>query len=288
MPIKLIFGGIAAVCGFILFLSTYYTVEEYEQAVVTRFGSIVAVEGKGLHFKTPFVNSVTFMRTDIQNISPKEAANTYTIDNQEVDVNFNLFYRVTPEKIEYIYRNVQDYKARLQAMAVDRLKAEMGKINVAHVAEKRGELRDRIKTIIARDAEVLGVTVTDFQLTNLEYTKSFKAAVESAAAAKANVETREQELQQAIKTADRVRTEARGKADAFLYEQEALAKSIKLKGEAEAAAIEAQAKALAANTGLTELRKAERWDGKLPQQMLSNVVPFMGIDQTGQNPAQRR
>lgn len=288
MPIKLIFGGIAAVCGFILFLSTYYTVEEYEQAVVTRFGSIVAVEGKGLHFKTPFVNSVTFMRTDIQNISPKEAANTYTIDNQEVDVNFNLFYRVTPEKVEYIYRNVQDYKARLQALAVDRLKAEMGKINVAHVAEKRGELRDRIKTIIARDAEVLGVTVTDFQLTNLEYTKSFKAAVESAAAAKANVETREQELQQAIKTADRVRTEARGKADAFLYEQEALAKGIKLKGEAEAAAIEAQAKALAANTGLTELRKAERWDGKLPQQMLSNVVPFMGIDQTAASPTQRR
>lgn len=281
MPLKAITTGIFAICGFLLFLMTYYTVEEYEQAVVTRFGSIVAVEGKGLHFKTPFVNSVTYWRTDIQSISPREAANTYTIDNQEVDVNFNLFYRITPDKVEYIYRNVQDYKARLQSLAVDRLKAEMGKINVAHVAERRGELRDRIRTIIAKDAEVLGVTVTDFQLTNLEYTKSFKAAVESAAAAKANVETREQELQQAIKTAERVRTEAKGKADAYLFEQEAIAKGIKLKGEAEAAAIQAQAQALATNTLLTELRKAERWDGKLPATMLSNVVPFMGVDQTG-------
>lgn len=281
MPIKAITTAIVVICGFILFLMTYYTVSPYERAVLTRFGSIVAVEGEGLHFKTPFVNSVVMIRTDIQTISPKNAANTYTIDNQEVDVNFNLFYRVSPDKIEYIYRNVQDFKERLEALAIDRLKAEMGKINVAHVAEKRGELRDRIKAIIAKDAESLGVTVTDFQLTNLEYTKSFKAAVESAAAAKANVETREQELQQAIKTAERVRTEAKGKADAYLLEQEAIAKGIKLKGEAEAAAIEAQAKALAANTGLTELRKAERWDGKLPATMLSNVVPFMGVDQTG-------
>ena len=27
-------------------------------------------------------------------------------------MNFNLFYRVAPDKIEYIYRNVQDYKER--------------------------------------------------------------------------------------------------------------------------------------------------------------------------------
>lgn len=279
MPLKFIAAGIVLACGFFLFLMTYYTVAPYERAVLTRFGSIIAVEGEGLHFKTPFVNSVTYIRTDIQNISPKVAANTYTIDNQEVDVNFNLFYRVAPDRIEYIFRNVQDYKERLESLAIDRLKAEMGKINVAHVAEKRGELRDRIRDIIARDAASLGVTVTDFQLTNLEYTKSFKAAVEAAAAAKANVETREQELQQAAKTAERVRVEAKGKADAYLLERRAEAEGIELKGKAEAAAIEAQAKALAANTGLTELRKAERWDGKLPSTMLSNVMPFMNVDQ---------
>jgi hypothetical protein len=30
---------------------------------------------------------------------------------------------------------------------------------------------------------------------------------------------------------------------------------------------------------LVELRKAERWDGKLPTNMLSNVMPFMNVDQ---------
>lgn len=292
MPIKTIGGGILAVCVFIIFLMTYYTVRPYERAVLTRFGQIISVESEGLHFKVPFVNSVTYLRTDIQNITPKTAANTYTIDNQEVDVVFSLFYRLPPDKIEYVYRNVQDFKERLESIAVDRLKAEMGKVNVAHVAEKRGELRDRIRNILIRDSESLGVQVTDFQLTNLDYTKSFKAAVEQAAAAKAMVETREQELNQARKTAERaeviakgeanaVRERNRGEADGRLLLATADAKGIELRGEAEAKAIKAQAEALAANQQLVELRKAEKWNGSLPTAMLSNVVPFMGVDQTG-------
>lgn len=303
IPFKAILGGIAAVCLVLVFWMTYYTVRPYERAVLTRFGQLTAVEGEGLHFKIPLVSQVTYIRTDIQQISPKQPANTYTVDNQEVDVVFNLFYRVPVDRIEFVYRNVQDYKERLEAMAIDRLKAEMGKVNVAHVAEKRGDLRERIKNVLVRDAAEIGVQVTDFQLTNLEYTKSFKAAVEQAAAAKAMVETREQELQQSKKQAEQVAiqaegranalraqargdadanaTRARGEAEARLLVATAEAKAIQLKGEAEAAAIKAQAEALASNQQLVELRKAEKWNGLLPATMLSNVMPFMNVDQTG-------
>ena len=41
-------------------------------------------------------------------------------------------------------------------------------------------------------------------------------------------------------------------------------RAIQLQGEAQAAAIRAQADALKANSNLVELRRAERWDGKLP------------------------
>ncbi|MCC7049830.1 MAG: hypothetical protein IT562_24195 [Alphaproteobacteria bacterium] len=76
-----------------------------------------------------------------------------------------------------------------------------------------------------------------------------------------------------------IRAEAKGQADANLLVAQAAAKAIQLKGEAEAAAIKAQAEALAQNVRLVELRKAERWNGALPQSMLSNVVPFMSVDQ---------
>ena len=285
---------ILACVACILLALSLFTVAEYERAVVTTFGKFSHVAGPGLNFKMPIFQSAETYRTDVQSMTLTEkgkddaikGVNTYTIDNQEVDIVFTVFYRLRPDNVRFIYENAQDYKQRLLNIAIDRLKAEMGKINVEHLAQKRGELRDAIRAVLKKDAAVLGVDVTDFQLTNVEYTASFRKAVEQAAAAKAMVETREQEKQQAVRIAERAkidaegkanaqREEAKGAADARLLQAAAEARAIELQGEAQAKAIKAQAEALAQNARLVELRKAERWDGKLPVQMLSGVVPFM-------------
>ena len=286
VPVKTIGSVLASVVFVVGFLMTYFTVGDYEQAVVTSWGKVNRVEGPGLHFKVPIRDEAIHYRTDILEIKPKTGANIYTEDNQEVDVTFTLFYRIPADKIAYVYRNVQDYKSRLEAMTVDRLKAEMGKVNVSELAKHRGKIRDTIKATLAADAAVLGVDITDFQLTELTYTKSFRRTVEQAATAKATVETREQERIQAEKVAltARIRAEgeanaareaAKGEADAIWFKAQADARAIKARGEAEAAAIKAQAEALQQNARLVELRKAEKWDGALPKQLLHGVVPFM-------------
>jgi len=207
--------------------------------------------------------------------------NTYTVDNQEVDIYFNVFHRVPTNNVPFIYEHAQDYKERLFNIAVDRLKSEMGKVSVAHVADQRGMIRDKIKQVLSKDAAVLGLDVTDFQLANIEYTKGFKGAVEQAVTARQMIETREREAAQEKQVAERNRIKAQGEADALLTRAQAEAKSIQLRGEAEAAAIHAQAEALRQNTGLVALRKAEKWNGALPQQMLSGVVPFMQFGPPG-------
>ena len=262
----------------ITLLLSVFTVKEYERDVVTRLGKFSRVAEPGLNFKIPFIESAFTYRTDILSFASEKPVNTYTIDNQEVDVIFTVFYRVPPANVQFIYTNAQDYKDRLFNIALDRLKSEMGKVNVAHVAEKRGALRDAIKDVLAKDAKSLGVEVTDFQLTNIEYTKAYRAEVEKAAAARQVVATREHEKDQEIQVAERARVQAKGFADSTLMKAEAEAKAIQLRGEAEAAAIRAQAEALKQNTGLVELRKAEKWNGALPQQMLSGVVPFMNFN----------
>ena len=270
---------IGAVLLFLLavLFGSFFTVQQYERAVVTTWGKFSYTAEPGLNWKVPFVQSAYPIRTDIRTLTPVDVkgVNTYTVDNQEVDIYFNLFYRVPPNNVGFIYENAQDYKERLFNIAVDRLKSEMGKVSVAHVAEQRGAIRERIKQVLLNDAKVLGVDVTDFQLTNIEYTKGFKTAVEQAVVARQMIETREREAAQEKQVAERNRIKAQGEADATLTRAQAEAKSIQLRGEAEAAAIRAQAEALRQNTGLVELRKAEKWNGALPQQMLSGVVPFM-------------
>jgi regulator of protease activity HflC (stomatin/prohibitin superfamily) len=292
-PLKLIVAGIVGVCAVILFLSTFYTVGQYERGVLTRFGKVVEVSDPGLHFRIPFVNSVHMYRTDILSLSTppqmKDGVSTYTVDNQEVHVVFTVQYRLHADKVAFIYENVQDLQARLFQIAEDRLKAEMGKINTSHVAEQRGVIRDGIKKVMQEATKTLGVDVVDFQLNNIEYDKTFKTAVQQAAAARATVETREQERQQAVKVAEKVkvvaegeanaaREKAKGEADAIDVKAKAEARAIQIKGEATATAMKAQANALSANPVLVEMKKAEQWDGKLPTAIYAGApIPFMQV-----------
>jgi len=288
--VKLVGGGIIALLAIVIFMMTYFTVDQHEIAIVTRFGQFDYVADPGLHFKMPFVNSVTAYRTDIQEVHPTKAVNCYSIDSQEIDVVFTVFYRIPADKVAYIYANNRDYQDRLYSMVIDRMKAAMGQVNVQNVAEKRGELRDAVKATLQRDAAPLGIEVTDFQLTDMQYTEAFRQAVNQAAVQKANIESVEYQRQQAEKQAQTVKVQAEGqaaavkaKADGDAYariaQATAEAKAIQLQGEAQASAIKFQADALKSNPDLVNLRKAERWDGKLPATMMSNVMPFMNVDQ---------
>jgi regulator of protease activity HflC (stomatin/prohibitin superfamily) len=287
-PLFKVLGLVATiVVALVMFFGTYFTVGQNERVVVSSWGQYSYIADPGLHFKMPFRDSVTSYSIEILDIAPSKAVNTYTIDNQEVDVVFTVFFRIPENKMEFIYTNNRDYRQRLYSLTIDRLKAAMGQVNVQSVAENRGALRDKIKMTLSKDATSLGVEIVDFQLTDMQYTDDFRKAVNRAAVAKADIESREYEKQQAKVEADKnkikaegeanaARETARGKADATLLNAEAEAKGIRLRGEAEASAIEAQTNALKANAALVELRRAERWDGKLPTSIYGSApIPFM-------------
>ena len=267
-------GGLALIVVF-LAMGSFYRVQEYERAVLTTWGKFESVKGPGLSFKVPIAQDVRFYNVGLQSFELANI-NTYTIDNQELNATFTVVYRIPEADIERVYKTVPDYEARLQTLAVDRFKSELGKVNITQVAQKRGEVRDAIYAVLRDDANgLLGLELMDFQISSIDYTQTFRAAVDQAAAAKALVEKTEQEKRQAQIEAERVRIAAAGQANAQIESA---------RGEAEAAAIRAQAEALAANPRLVELRKAEKWNGELPRSMLSNVVPFMNVDQTGTAP----
>jgi regulator of protease activity HflC (stomatin/prohibitin superfamily) len=281
--------GVLAVVALLIVFAGYFTVQPYERTVVTRFGRLVYVADPGFHFKLPIADATRAFRIDIQDVHPNKGVNTYTIDNQEVDVLFNVYYRIPVDKVGYVYQTLPDFEQRLYIMAIDRLKVELGKVNITSLAERRGELREAVKKVLTTDATGLGLEVTDFQLTDLQYDEGFRNAVKNAAVQKANIESRSYERQQAeqvaqtakiraIGEADAAREAARGAADARILQATAEARAIQLQGEAQAAAIGAQAAALKANPDLVNLRRAERWDGRLPTNVYGAApIPFLDV-----------
>ena len=276
--------------------SSAYRVQEYERAVLTTWGEFSGVVGPGLHFKVPYMQSVTYFPINIREIVASKV-NTYTEDNQEFDAKIVVFYRIPAESVEFIFKNVPDMTERLRALALDRFKTEMGKVNITEVAQKRGEVRDAIKSVLASTVkEILRVDVTDFQIPNIDYTPSFRKAVEQAAIAKTLVEKalqqkREKTIQaetakiEAEGQANAAREAAKGRADATRFQAEATAARIRLEGEAKADAILNQARALGNNRLLIEYRKAEKWKGDVPQWTGASGVPLINLSPPGETPA---
>ena len=122
---------------------SFFTVGQNELTVVNRFGEFRYVAGPGLHFKVPLIDGTQTYRTDIRAMYPEKAVNTYTIDNQEVDVVYTVFYRVPADRVAYIFTNNRDYESRLAAMTVDRLKAAMGQVNVSPRSAANCAMRSR-------------------------------------------------------------------------------------------------------------------------------------------------
>jgi regulator of protease activity HflC (stomatin/prohibitin superfamily) len=280
--------GLVLAIVLVLLSGSFYTVAEYERAVLTTWGEFQAVVEPGLHFKLPVAQAVRHYPVNIQQVT-LEQVNTYTIDNQELDATVTIFYRLPAEQLESIYRNVPDYEERVAAITIDRFKSELGKVNTSQVAQKRGEVRDRIKEVLSQTVETtLGIDIVDLQIPNIDYTDSFRAAVDQAAVAKTLVEKQEQQKRQAEIAAEQrrieaaglanaAREEAAGQADAKLLQAKAEAEAIRLKGEAEATAIRAQAEALRENPHLIELRKVERWNGSVPQWNGTGPLPLLNL-----------
>lgn len=302
-PVKIIGGCLIGVLSLIVFISTYFTVDQNERTVVTSWGEFRYVAEPGLHFKMPFRDAITDYATDILSFTTEKPINTFTADNQEVDVVFTVQYRVPPDPkvIEWLFNSNRNYVNNAKNMVVDRVKVAMGSMNTQTLAQQRGILRDRILKVLVDDIKKeQGLDVTDFQLTDLQFTPAYRQAINQAAVEKASVEQREYARQAAVKEAERVKAEAIGQADkaretargqadatmlnakanadARVLQATAEARAIQLQGEAQAAAIKAQAEALKADASLTELRKAERWDGKLPTSIYAGApIPFMNL-----------
>lgn len=102
--------------------------------------------------------------------------------------------------------------------------------------------------------------------------------------AEIEVQRAAQDADRAVQQARQKVTEANAEADSQLAIATAQAKAIEIKGNAEATAINARGKALRENSNVVALVQAEKWDGKLPTQMIpGSAVPFISLDKPGGN-----
>ena len=135
------------------------------------------------------------------------------------------------------------------------MKESFGNFAATEIVENRDQVRSQIEDMLKKTLNSKYFSNVQFQLTNINFDDDFENAIKEKQVAE----------QQALK------------AKNVTIQVEEQAKQTKIKAEAEAEAMKIKAKSLESNQKLVEYEAVQKWDGKLPEYMMWDTVPFINL-----------
>lgn len=254
--------GLAALCGLLvivlllIFCNPIAIVGVGERGVKVTLGQVSPQSyTEGVHFVTPFISHIKTL--DVKTQKSNIRTQVYTKDIQQATISYVLNYNLQPENAHKMYREVgKEYKDTIIMPVVEgTIKDVIGRWNAQDLVANREKAASEIQYRLHEELSKNYINVSNFQMTALSYSDVFEKAIESKV-------TAEQEALKAKNKTVQVQEEARQKVIA---------------AEAEAKSMAIRAQALKTNKDLIQFEFAKKWDGKLPQYMMGNSVPFINM-----------
>ena len=210
---------------------------------------------EGIHFVMPFISKIKNMDIKVQRNSV--TTSVYTKDIQQAKISYVINYKLMPEYANKMYQQVGvGYRDIIITPVVEgTIKDVIGKWNAQDLVANREEATNDILEKLQSQLAPRYISVTNFQMIDIHYSEVFERAIE-------NKVTAEQEALKAKNKTVQVQEEARQKVIA---------------AEAEAKSMAIRANALTKNKALVEYEAVQKWDGKMPQYMMGNTVPFVSL-----------
>lgn len=210
---------------------------------------------EGIHFITPFISHIKTMNVKTQKSYVETSV--YTKDIQNAQITYVLNYNLQPENAHKMYREVgQNYLETVVTPVVEgTLKDVIGKWNAQDLVANREQATREVLVKLQQHLTSKYVNVTDFQMTAIAYSGVFEKAIE-------NKVTAEQEALRAKNKTVQIQEEAKQKL---------------ISAEAEAKSMAIRAHALTQNKALVEYEAVQKWDGKLPEYLMGNSIPFINL-----------
>lgn len=136
--------------------------DQWERAIVLRLGEFRSLNGPGLFFIIPIIDSVPYwIDTRVLTASFK-AEKTLTRDTVPVDVDAVLFWKVADPKKAVL--NVADYKTAIGWAAQTALRDVIGKTQLSDMLEGRDKLGAELQRIIDERTEPWGINVISVEV----------------------------------------------------------------------------------------------------------------------------
>lgn len=242
--------------AFIMFCNPIAIVGVGERGVKVTLGRVSPQSySEGVHFVTPFISKIHVMNVKTQKLStPTEV---YTKDIQQARISYVVNYNLMPNHVHEMYREVgKNYVDTILMPAIEgNIKDVIGKWNAQDLVANRASATADILNKLQTQLEKKYISVTSFQIIDINYSEVFERAIESKV-------TAEQEALKARNKTVQVEEEAKQKL---------------ISAQAEAKSMQIRATALTQNKALVEYEAVQKWDGKLPEYMMGGSIPFINM-----------
>lgn len=246
MGIALILVGALAIWG----LSGFFRVQSEELGVVLRFGKHVRTVQPGLNYHLPYpietvllpkalrVSTISIGMTLIEDPARRgrtmrdvpEESLMLTGDENIVDVDFTVLWRIKPKGVgDYLF-NIQNPEGTVKAVAESAMREVIGRSNIQPILTgARNTIEQGVQELMQKtlDGYGSGVQVTQVQMQKVDPPAQVIEAFRDVQAARANLEQLQNEAQT---YANSVVPDARGRAAQILqnadgYKEQAIAEA---------------------------------------------------------------
>jgi regulator of protease activity HflC (stomatin/prohibitin superfamily) len=231
-----------------------HTVDTGYRGVKVSFGQ---VEGEplteGIYFVNPLTTSIHQLDTRVQSWDGKTEA--YTKDVQESTIFFTLNYHLDALGAGTIYRTVgEDWASKLVSQFVhQRVKEVIAQWDAVDLISHRADANNASAKEITDSLAAKSVVVTNFSITDIQFSDVFNKAVEAKVVAQQNA------IQEQNRT-EQVKQQAA---------------QVVIRAQSEAQSMKIRADALAQNPKLVEWEAVQKWNGVLPQYSLGSASAFI-------------
>ena len=278
---KLIIACVTLAVLAILAVNSVATVPVGSTGILLTMGKVEdSALTEGLHIKLPFVQKIISMDNRVKKLELSTEA--FSKDIQTVSATLAVNYRLQPEKTFSIYKTAgQSYESNLIVPATHEvLKSVCAQYTAEELISKRAESSDMMRDELDAKLSGMGISVTDFNIIDFDFSDEFISAVESKQVAEQLKKKAATENETAIAQAEREKQVA-------IKQSEAQAESVRIAAQAEADAVKLAADAEAyrlqrINEQLSEKTiqntLAERWDGKLPEVMGTGATGILNLN----------
>jgi regulator of protease activity HflC (stomatin/prohibitin superfamily) len=160
-------AAFAALATVAALMATFFTVEQRTAAIVQRFGRFVREAGPGLNVKVPILDKVVGrINLRVQQLDVK--IETKTEDNVFVHMVVAVQFYVLPDKVYDAFYKLHDARGQITSYVFDVVRAQVPKIKLDDVFEKKDDIANIVKAELAQVMEGFGYGILKALVTDID------------------------------------------------------------------------------------------------------------------------